>query len=324
MRKTRERYGSSFGVLVCAGCAGAPAGVPLDFRVGDLQEYATVFAAPEVSGRKSPAVLVLHGGFDGDDDDTERIGRLLERSGVLAVAPTYRGEKRRLDDQTSDGRVEVCSGEVDDVQSLLRVVRARPDVDPDRLGLIGLSHGGCIALRAAERDPALRAVVSIAGPSELGYTERYLHARPFGWWGLASLIHARVKGAVGADAIEDPAAYRARSPLYGLDTLRQPLVLVQGTDDPIVPLAETCATREGLYERGRPVVDRYFKDDGTPDPMPKPRCPPLTGAPAASPPAGLPFEVWYFEGQGHGFTGGARASALGRAAAFLVRALTSP
>jgi dienelactone hydrolase len=47
-----------------------------------------------------------------------------------------------------------------DVKAAIEFLRARPDVDPDRIGGIGLSVGGELMLETAAETDALRAVVS--------------------------------------------------------------------------------------------------------------------------------------------------------------------
>ena len=52
--------------------------------------------------------------------------------------------------------------ESDDVLAALRFVRAMPEVDPDRVAVMGSSYGGINSLLAAARDDRVRACVSFA------------------------------------------------------------------------------------------------------------------------------------------------------------------
>ena len=49
---------------------------------------------------------------------------------------------------TSDGNLELCLGEVDDVLNLLSAVRALPDANAKHVLMWGHSHGSCITERA--------------------------------------------------------------------------------------------------------------------------------------------------------------------------------
>jgi dienelactone hydrolase len=53
--------------------------------------------------------------------------------------------------------------EVDEVADALAYVQARPEVDPDRIGILGFSSAGATAVMAAARLPALQAVVAEGG-----------------------------------------------------------------------------------------------------------------------------------------------------------------
>ncbi len=315
------------GTLLVTGCATARAGLPLDYRVGVYEERATLYQpAPRVranapASARWPVVVVLHGGFWGDGKDTEDIALRLGERGVLAVVPTYRGESRRLDGQASEGAVEFCKGEVDDVRALLRDLEKRADVDPTRIALLGFSHGGCVALRTAAREPGLAAVVTFDAPTDAGYTARFLGAHPFGMFAFAWWLRNEVLTFVGADPEDAPAAWKARSPLYETDTMRAPLVLVHGTDDVLVPVVETCALRDALRVRGHPVEERYFGKDGVPDPSPTPACAPAPPASGSATPASA-VQVWYFEGEGHLFSQEAQQGALARVFDFLTSTLS--
>lgn len=50
-----------------------------------------------------------------------------------------------------------------DVSRLVDWARARPEVDPERIGLVGFSHGAIIAAMAAVNDPRIHATVLVMG-----------------------------------------------------------------------------------------------------------------------------------------------------------------
>ncbi len=67
---------------------------------------------------------------------------------------------------TSDGIVELCYGEVDDVLNLLSAVTALPGADAQKVLMLGYSHGSCITERAIERGAKVHIAVSIDGPTD--------------------------------------------------------------------------------------------------------------------------------------------------------------
>jgi dienelactone hydrolase len=74
----------------------------------------------------------------------ERVADALARTGVAVLVP----DSRTL----LEGRLEV--GEIDGVVDAFRVLAARPEVDRERVGIVGFSVGGSLALLAA-RDRAV-------------------------------------------------------------------------------------------------------------------------------------------------------------------------
>ncbi|WP_132417370.1 S9 family peptidase [Paenibacillus albiflavus] len=110
------------------------------------------------------------------------------------------------------------------VQALLK----HPLVDPDRIGIIGHSFGGYSALAALTRLPYFKAAVISAGISSL--VSFYTHfdytspASNYGW----------VEGGqvnLGASLWEDRERYIRNSPLFDLDRIESPVLIIQGSRD---------------------------------------------------------------------------------------------
>lgn len=105
-----------------------------------------------LSRPESPHVIVCLGGYRSSKSDLLGIGASLWRAGNNVVLFDYRGCG------TSDaGPQSLGHHELHDAQAALRYVRARlPDA---RIGLLGHSMGGALAILVASADPSIRAVV---------------------------------------------------------------------------------------------------------------------------------------------------------------------
>jgi hypothetical protein len=68
--------------------------------------------------------------------------------------------------ETSDGGLELCLGEVDDVLNLLDEVRAMRNANAKQVLMWGHSHGSCITERAIERGAKVQVAVSLDGPTD--------------------------------------------------------------------------------------------------------------------------------------------------------------
>jgi fermentation-respiration switch protein FrsA (DUF1100 family) len=125
-----------------------------------------------VADRPVPAVA-LTGPFTGVKDQVAgAYADRLAEAGIATLAFDHRGFGE------SGGRRghEDSQGKLADLQAAVGVLAARAEVDPDRVGLVGVCLGGGYAVRAAAQDPRVRAVVGIAG----GYNSPAWFARGMG------------------------------------------------------------------------------------------------------------------------------------------------
>ena len=99
-------------------------------------------------------VIIFHGS-DGFKPNHEMIARKLAREGFAALALTWFGGASPRSQWS-----EVCA---DDILQAVAFLKQLPTVDADKLGLIGFSRGGGLALVMASLMPQTRAVVNYFG-----------------------------------------------------------------------------------------------------------------------------------------------------------------
>jgi hypothetical protein len=107
--------------------------------------------------RPAPAVALLHG-FTGQRMEAGfvfvRMARLLCDAGIAALRFDFRGSG----ESEGDFAEMTIEREVEDARAALRWLRARPDVDARRVGLLGVSLGSAVAMLTAGEEPGLRAL----------------------------------------------------------------------------------------------------------------------------------------------------------------------
>src|SRR4051812_41313348 len=119
----------------------------------------TRFYLPRNRSGKMPAVLLAHGFGGSKNSVTDDAASLAER-GYAVLTWSARGFGR------SGGQIHLDSPdyEVKDAQRLLDWLAARPEVRTDaagdpRVGVVGGSYGGALALLLAAQDPRVDAIV---------------------------------------------------------------------------------------------------------------------------------------------------------------------
>ena len=95
-----------------------------------------------------------------------QIADALSRRGIAVL----RMDDRGIGCSGGGPLVQVTMSErADDTRAGLELLASRPDIDPRRLGLLGLSEGANIAMLIASTDPSIKAIVTLAGTATPGW-----------------------------------------------------------------------------------------------------------------------------------------------------------
>ena len=201
-------------------------------------------------------ILLNHDGFEGlGETELDRgdglCGRLASMGHVVAM-PAFRGQG------DSEGEIEICSGEAKDAATMLRIASSRDYADPERRAVMGLGHGGCVAVSQALDNVDAQTVVALFPWLDLAETYTFWQSQrseatpefQAQYDDLSTLLRNRLGGAPGDSAGVD-AGYEALSVvarLSQLDTFAGTFVLIQGTADEFMPLSPLCNTLEAVMD----------------------------------------------------------------------------
>jgi dipeptidyl aminopeptidase/acylaminoacyl peptidase len=204
-------------------------------------------------GERAPVVVFVHGGPESQFDPAfSPTVQFLVARGYMVAAPNVRGStgygKRyaHLDD------VEHREESVRDLAELNAWLRARPDVMPDRIMVTGGSYGGYMTLAAITLYPDIwSAACEIVGIANFRtFLER-----------TASYRRALREAEYGS-LKKDAELLDKVSPLFKVDRIRVPLLVVHGANDPRVPVHEAEQIVEALKKRGQKVEYLRFENEG--------------------------------------------------------------
>ncbi|MGC3998155.1 MAG: prolyl oligopeptidase family serine peptidase [Anaeromyxobacter sp.] len=197
-----------------------------------------------------PAVIFNRGGNRQFGLLDPRVLSEYVEAGYVAVGSQYRGNGG------SEGREAMGGADVEDVLSLVPLLRALPDVDAARVAMVGYSRGGMmtyLALREEARSGrhAIRAAATVGGVADQA---AMLERRPE----MLPVFLATI----GCEPSECPEDYRARSAVYWAGELDVPLLLLHGEADDRVPVEQARRVAQVMAAAGREVkLVTYPGDD---------------------------------------------------------------
>lgn len=230
----------------------APAGAPwtaeeVSIASADGVRLAGTLAIPAGASvaRKVSAVVLISGSGPQDRDETvptvpgyrpfREIADTLARRGIAVL----RYDDRGFGESTGNFAAATPLDFAQDVRAAVAWLRARPEIAPGRVGLIGHSEGGLVAPIVAADDNAISAVVLLAAPGRRGreiieYQQRYQVAHD------TSIAPSEADSALAAgrqqlDSLS--ASNRWFSFVLGYDPLptavrlRMPVLILQGETD---------------------------------------------------------------------------------------------
>jgi uncharacterized protein len=141
--------------------------MPVSTASGDLR------AVVSNSGgdRRLPGVVLVDGSGDGTADGWGRWPAAIAGCGAVVLAH----DKPGCGGSPGDWRDQSMTDRARESLAAVEVLRQVPGVDPDRVGLLGISQGGWVSYLAASLAPdAVSQVVAISGPGvSVAAQERY-------------------------------------------------------------------------------------------------------------------------------------------------------
>jgi dipeptidyl aminopeptidase/acylaminoacyl peptidase len=135
-----------------------------------------------------------------------------------------------------------------DIMAATDAAAARPDIDADRVAMMGGSYGGYMANWMAGHTDRFTAIVSHAGlwtlEAMFGTTDHPMFWRPhFG------------------DPLTSPEMYEANSPHRHIGQIRTPMLVIHGNKDYRVPVGEALRLWWDLSRHGAEAKFLYFPDE---------------------------------------------------------------
>ncbi len=129
------------------------------FKSGNLK-LEGVLHLPRTNNEKLPGVVLCHPhpqyGGNMDNNVVVAVSRALSERGFVVLRFNFRGVG------LSEGTFDNGEGEQDDLRGALEYLAGCPEAEPDRLGVMGYSFGGMVALGAANSFELVKALAGVS------------------------------------------------------------------------------------------------------------------------------------------------------------------
>jgi dipeptidyl aminopeptidase/acylaminoacyl peptidase len=230
---------------------------PFSYQARDgltIHGYATF---PPGAGRSGlPMVLNVHGGpWARDTWGFDSEAQWLANRGYLSVQVNFRGSTGYGKAFVNAGDREWGAAMQNDLTDAVAYAIAQGWADPERVAIFGGSYGGYAALAGVTFTPDLyRCAVDIVGPSNL---KTLIETIPPYWQPQIALFHRRV-----GNPETDAEFLWSRSPLSRAASIKTPLLIAQGANDPRVKQAESEQIVAAMRDAGIDYEYILFPDEG--------------------------------------------------------------
>ncbi|MEB3103856.1 alpha/beta hydrolase [Ferviditalea candida] len=222
----------------------------------DAKNISAIVHFPEAAeaGGKRPVVVYCHG-FTANKTSDNRMGvrmaRKLRNQGFLVVRFDYIGSGE------SEGEFETdthFTGWLQDADTVISWIKALPEADEKRIGLIGHSLGGALVTHLSALNPDVQAVCALAPVSRLEENFKQIIIGPELWQQALDKQTIRdfynKKYSLSPFFVEDLLKYDI---LGSARSVQKPFLIIHGNADQAVPYQHSLQLHEALGSKDKQI-----------------------------------------------------------------------
>ncbi|SDB23241.1 Dipeptidyl aminopeptidase/acylaminoacyl peptidase [Flavobacteriaceae bacterium MAR_2010_188] len=229
------------------------------FKSFDGTEIPAIYYLPKQASANSkvPGLIFVHGGPGGQTrQGFSSVIQYLVNHGYAVLAVNNRGSSGygktfyQMDDKNHGEK------DLQDCIEGKNWLATQPEVDGEKIGIMGGSYGGYMTMAALTYAPEEFDV----GVNLFGVTNwlRTLKSIPPYWESFRTSLYKELGDPYSADSVR----LRKISPLFHTDKVTKPLIVLQGSQDPRVLQVESDEIVAGVKANGVPVEYVLFEDEG--------------------------------------------------------------
>jgi dipeptidyl aminopeptidase/acylaminoacyl peptidase len=200
-----------------------------------------------------PAIVYVHGGPTAQTVNSfNRFVQHVANQGYIVIAPNYRGSTGYGKEFQQANLFDMGGGDLQDVLAAADWIKQTGYVDPKKLIVMGGSYGGYMSMMAVTKAPDVWAAGVPIVPFVNYFTEIENEDPVLREMDLATM----------GDLVKNKALYEDRSPIFFVDQIKAPLLLLAGGNDPRCPKSETQQVVDAIKKRGGVVDSKVYENEG--------------------------------------------------------------
>ncbi len=202
---------------------------------------------------QNAAVVYVHGGPASQSVNSfSRIIQHMVNQGYMVIAPNYRGSTGYGKEFLHANLFDMGGGDLQDVLAAADFIKQTGYLDPKKLVLMGGSYGGYMTMMGVTKAPDVWAAGVPIVPFVNWFTEIANEDPVLQQSDLATM----------GDPEKNKDLFHDRSPIFFVDQIKAPLLLLAGGNDPRCPKEEAQQVVDAVKKRGGVAEYKVYENEG--------------------------------------------------------------
>jgi dipeptidyl aminopeptidase/acylaminoacyl peptidase len=202
---------------------------------------------------QNAAIVYVHGGPTSQTVNSfSRFIQHMVNQGYMVIAPNYRGSTGYGKEFQQANLFDMGGGDLQDVVAAADFIKQTGYLDPKKMVLMGGSYGGYLTMMGVTKAPDVWAAAVPIVPFVNYFTEIENEDPVLREMDLATM----------GDLVKNKALYEDRSPIFFVDQIKAPLLLLAGGNDPRCPKEEAQQVIDAVKKRGGVAEYKVYENEG--------------------------------------------------------------
>jgi dipeptidyl aminopeptidase/acylaminoacyl peptidase len=206
-----------------------------------------------VRNGQNAALVYVHGGPTSQTVNSfNRFIQHMVNQGYMVIAPNYRGSTGYGEEFQRANLFDMGGGDLQDVLAAADFIKQTGYLDPKKIALVGGSYGGYMTMMGVTKAPEVWAAGVPIVPFVNWFTEIQNEDPVLRQSDLATM----------GDLEKNKDVFHDRSPIFFVDQIKAPLLLLAGGNDPRCPKEESQQVVDAVKKRGGTVELKIYENEG--------------------------------------------------------------